>query len=1070
MSQNNRIEKIDSYVAKLSKEKDKWISLAIAVDIADEIMKGILPDVHNWHSELNRNSQENFILPDPLSLDTFKTQKQQTWFEQHPVLSSARVALNHFSQIDCPIESRLYWFSDKETKQKVSVTTQFFDNWEDTDLTRKESYKVGIDFFLSADTNKFFMVLTNQQKLRVMEFEDRLSNTQKQILSERLFTLPYYEKSDSSKLPQELIHKHLWDSFLLKEVNNKFYQGISTLHNKLVDHFVEINFVEINDARQFSSRLLGRLLFIWFLRKMGLISENIGYFDTQNSDASIYYEENLKRLFFHTLNKPIKDRNQSTLLFDSCTPYLNGGLFEEKDNDYCDRKLAFPDNYFEELYDHFNKFNFTIDESSVDYQFVAVDPEMLGQIFESLLADQNKTKGTSLRKSTGSYYTRREIVEYMCREAIRQYLHKEIDNENSNTGIDNLIDWTDAQFMDSKSSSEMDLWGVNTDRVKKQILDALNKVKIIDPAVGSGAFPIGMMQLISKLYERLLKTKEYDAYRIKLGIIENNIYGVDIQPMAVEIARLRAWLALIVEERDDKKVHPLPNLEFKFVSANSLESLDETRDGGRQLTIGADPLFQENLTAIRVQYFTEADPERKKILQNRYYKLINQPGFYDIRRITQLKSFDPFANTKSASFFDSEFMFGVEGGFDIVIGNPPYIHFEDMEDEERDYYAKLKYYTYTAQGDIYTLFYEHGVTLLKSAGVLAYITSNKWMRTAYGKKLRKFLVEKTNPIILIDLGEGMFEHATVDTNILILSKELNNNSLLALNLETENINREIKNKAINVSYAKTDPWIILNRIENAIKTKIEKAGVPLKFWDIKIQFGIKTGLNDAFLIDENIKKMLIEKDPNSAEVIRPVLKGENINNRSYKFGGTYLITTHNGYYDNNGKYIKKIAIDDFPAIKEHLDKFEPKLSKRGDKGDTPYHLRSCAYMDDFNKVKIVWPDIVRKYSFALLENPFLILNSAYLMVDMPVEIIGILNSRIMQWYMNQISVGLGKSYRYRKQFVEEFVLPSYSDNLELYNIIQQLYDKNNYEEIDSFLMEYYHFSSSEMEYFVNYLF
>src|SRR5699024_734586 len=196
MPQINRIDKIDSYVKKLSKTEDKWMSLAIAVDLADEIMKGILPNKEDWHDQLTHNSQENAVLPVPLPLDIFKTQKQETWFVSHPILGSARVALSHFNDENCALESRLFWFSEKETKQKVSATTQFISNWEDSNLTRNENYKVAIDFFLSYDTNTFMMVITNRQKLRVMEFNGFLSNTQKQILKSEEHTSELQSRFD----------------------------------------------------------------------------------------------------------------------------------------------------------------------------------------------------------------------------------------------------------------------------------------------------------------------------------------------------------------------------------------------------------------------------------------------------------------------------------------------------------------------------------------------------------------------------------------------------------------------------------------------------------------------------------------------------------------------------------------------------------------------------------------------------------------------------------------------------------------------------------------------------------
>src|SRR5699024_2894482 len=301
-------------------------------------------------------------------------------------------------------------------------------------------------------------------------------------------TIPYVEDSNLSQ--QKYIHSSLWDAFHLKEVNNNFYQGISNLYNTLVNHLQIENNIPFSDSQQFSSRLLGRLLFIWFLRKMDLINENIGYFNTNSMSSTEYYETYLKPLFFQTVNTPISEL--SIINQDDKTPYLNGGLFDIKENDYYNQRINFPENYFEQLYAHFKEFNFTVDESSVDYELVAVDPEMLGQIFESLLASQNEEDDTSERKETGSYYTPRHIVDYMSKESIRQYLYKVVDNEKYNKGIDDLIDMNDAKFLERKSSSTLDLWGTNTKSVVSKIKKALDNVKIIDPAVGSGAFPMGI--------------------------------------------------------------------------------------------------------------------------------------------------------------------------------------------------------------------------------------------------------------------------------------------------------------------------------------------------------------------------------------------------------------------------------------------------------------------------------------------------------------------------------------------------------------------------------------------------
>jgi len=1064
MSKLDSIKLIDSYIRRLHKTEDKWMSLAIAIDLADEIMKGILPDNKVWQEKLSHNSQENAVLPEILPLDIFKTQKQQTWFVAHPVLGSARVAFSHFKDDTCPLESRLYWFSEKESKQKISISTQFLDNWEDSELTSNNNYKVGIDFFLSNDTKKLIMVLSNKQKLRVMEFSENLSNTQKQILTDKLFNDENTKNINTLEFPQEHIHNLLWNAFQLKEVNNKFYRGISFHYEELINGLIVDNKISVNDAKQFSSRLIGRLLFIWFLRKMELINKNQNYFNTTGIDSSNYYEQFLKPLFFQTLNKPIEER--SINIQDDETPYLNGGLFDIKENDFYYQKLKFPKNFFDNLYSHFNEFNFTVDESSVDYEVVAVDPEMLGQIFESLLASQNKDK-INERKKTGSYYTPRNIVDYMCKESIRKYLYNEINKENHKKGIDDLIDMTDAKFMERKSSSNIDLWGSSTKNVVSKIKKSLDNIKIIDPAVGSGAFPLGMLQIVSKLYERILPSSTYSSYDIKLKIIENNIYGVDLQPMAVEIAQLRAWLAIIVDDyQDNNKINPLPNLNFKFVSANSLVELDDRKE------IFSEPKLEENLEKFRKKYFNAKTTKSKEVAQNEYSLITSQLEFFDDKRSEQLKTFDPFNNTTYASFYNSQYMFGVSNGFDVVIGNPPYIHFEDMEEEDRVFYKNLKYKTYASKGDIYSLFYEHGINLLKKGGILTYITSNKWMKAGYGKNLRNYLVENTNPSILIDLGEGIFENATVDTNILITTKEDFNQEVRTLKLGKQDIQQAMADESLKMNYKSDEVWTILNPAELSVKQKIEKLGSPLKEWNIELRYGIKTGLNDAFVITHEERNELIKSDPASEDLIKPLIRGKDIQRYAYNFKQLYLIIS---YFNSH-----KILEAEYPAIYEHLCKFETKLKERGQVKKTSsgkvnsnstypgqHHWLeldnnpSLEGLEDFNEVRIVWPDIAKLPRFALAEPNVFINDTSFMFVNAPMELIGFLNSKITEWYLPVIATDLGTSVRYKKQFVEKIPVPDYNENKQLYDEIKVYLESEEYHKIDELLFNFYGFSGDE---------
>lgn len=920
MLTTKKLSIIDDLVKNLSNEDDKWMSLAIAIDLADEVLKVILPDNSDWDNQLNRDSRNTGKLPDPLPLDTFKNQKQVSWFNIHPQSTSARSAFKLFYSDDCALESNFFWFSESATKQKIAAATEYSQNWEDSDLTRKPEYKVGIDFFLTPDTNSLMVVISNHQKLRVLELHGYLSNTQKLILKDKLNGAAAYTGIENGQQlefePQRTIHTTLWNALQLKEVNKQFYGYVASHYAEVVT-YLEKKGKKSDDAKQFSSRLLGRLLFVWFLRKMNVINESIGYFETDDLTATEYYDQRLKKLFFETLNTELESRTSGDLL----TPYLNGGLFEAKENDFVDETIEFPEGCFTRLYNHFDEFNFTTDESSADFELIAIDPEMLGQVFESLLASQTNNEDNNERNNTGSFYTPREIVGYIVKETLRQYLYSKID-KTAHRGIDELLDLSDSQWLNRKSTSSADVWGVNSKNIISEIKVALDNFKVLDPAAGSGAFPMGMLQQLLKTYERI--EKRFDPYKLKLSIIENNIFGVDIQPMAVEIARLRAWLSVIVDEKDVSNIKPLPNLDFKFIAANSLVKLENG-----QTDLFTDPELDIKLQELRNKYFNARSSSKKKEYKERYYKLTyGQGNVFDDERTIQLKTFDPFKNRNAADFFDPHIMFGIREGFDAVIGNPPYIHFEKMDINMRDNYRKnhkkYGFKTYAARGDIYTLFYEKGVELLCEGGFLSFITSNKWMRAGYGQKLRDYLINKTNPLILIDLGSGVFDSATVDTNILILLKGKNKKQLksaIIVDNNIENIQAYVEENSVKYDYKIGENWIILNEIEMSIKLKIEDIGVKLKDWDISINYGIKTGLNEAFIISKDKKDELVRLDRKSDEIIKPLLRGRDIGTMNYEFSDLYIITAYKG--------ISEIIEQKYPVIYSYLREFENKLRRRG---------------------------------------------------------------------------------------------------------------------------------------------
>jgi hypothetical protein len=398
---------------------------------------------------------------------------------------------------------------------------------------------------------------------------------------------------------------------------------------------------------------------------------------------------------------------------------------------------------------------------------------MLGRVFESLLATQRTETGESARKAKGTFYTPREVVAYMCKEALRQYLYTTLDNEAWNSGVDKLLDSSDAYVAQQHSNFKRDLWGKdNVKVVVPRILAAIDDLKILDPACGSGAFPLGMVQLLTRTLERL--DARFDPYKTKLGIIKNSIYGVDIEPMAIEIAKLRTWLALAVDEAAPKSADPLPNLDFKFVCANSLLSLAPEHDG---FDFGVDSKLDEKLADIRASYFETSSPAKKAKLKDEYYKL-TQPSFasdVDLRT-RQLNSFDPFKFSGPAQFLDPKQMFGIES-FDIVIGNPPYIG-EDGNKVVFDSVkgSSLRERFYLGKMDFFYFFIHLGIDLLSDEGVLVFITTNYYPTANGALKLRSDLAARTRVLMLVNFNElTVFDSARGQHDMITILRKTDDN-------------------------------------------------------------------------------------------------------------------------------------------------------------------------------------------------------------------------------------------------------------------------------------------------------
>ena len=897
------------------------------------------------------------------------------------------------------------------------------------------------------------------------------------------------------------------------------------------------------------------------------------------SEESVYYKAILQNLFFAMLNSPITPEGKDTIserrfrngrsdydnnklmryeylftdpelfvdIANRTVPFLNGGLFDcldDKDNhNYIDgfsdrevvqKALIVPDYLFfgEEvgknidlsewygdstkkkvsargIIDILKRYNFTVEENTPFDQEVSLDPELLGKVFENLLASYNPETQTTARKQTGSFYTPREIVQYMVDESIVAHLCKNV-GADLESEYRQLLTYSDEipQLMEAQ---------------KDAIINAIFNCKILDPACGSGAFPMGILQQMVHVLSQLDPSNEKwknlmlenavgetkDAFRSqteeerteklrdiensfnenlnnpdyarKLYLVENCIYGVDIQPIAIQISKLRFFISLVVDQKsntnpvDNFGIRPLPNLEAKFVAANSLLGLntvdtslfttEEIREIEKQLQNANHKIFSAKTYRTKRKYRDLL----KELRQQMVGKLAEMNAIGDAQ-MEQLASWDMFNQNACASFFDPEWMFGVKDGFDIVIGNPPYVQLQNDEGKLRKMYENCGFETFASGGDIYCLFYERGHQLLKDGAHLCYITSNKWMRAGYGEKTRGFFATKTNPMLLIDFGGvKVFKSATVDTNILLFAKDTN-----AHTTKCAVVNKQVKDSISNLSvfveqnrtqcdFSGADSWVILSPIEQSIKRKIEAIGTPLKDWDINIYRGVLTGYNEAFIISTEKRNEILdncqteEERQRTEELIRPILRGRDIKRYGYDWAGLWLIATFpSRHYD----------IEDYPAVKEHLLSFGMhRLEQTGKSYNidgTTIKARkktnnkwfetqdSISYWEDFAQPKLVYNDIAQELSFAIAENGIFLNNTAYFIGSRNVELLQyfqyILNSKLMDWYYRTISVQLGeKAVRMFSIYVLKIPIPYPMSALKDTTSIYYLYGLNEQE-------------------------
>lgn len=956
---------------------------------------------------------------------------------------------------------------------------------------------------------------------------------------ELLYILGLYESKQNSKL------------IITKSEESKEEQG--TFYTAINSKLKEENFETIL-----------KLLILWLNRILflKLIESNLVRFNDDKNLKFLNFKkipdfDKLSELFFEVLAKEKSTRKKSEFAY---LPYLNSSLFEKQSIENTleisslsnDLKLFYYKNtvlkddkckakkgqvgLLEYLFEFLDSFDFGSDDeqSEILSQKELISSSVLGNVFEKLNGYKE-----------GSFYTPSFITSYMCKESITKV----------------VLDKFNAQFdLDAKDISELRRSLRKED--KKAQKELLNSIKICDPAVGSGHFLVSALNVMLSIYDELnLFDEEFylevqndeilitgrkgefieykrpktpkdkahliqqELFHTKKDIIENNLFGVDINPNSCEITKLRLWIELLkhsfYQSFDDETYHDLktlPNIDINIKCGNSLVSYFETGKSlnhypnikermGKYKRIVKDykegfytdkSRINQEIKNLKISFknfcfadkfkkemkgfndkcekyskkygnFLAVDDENLKFFVSANLTLFDFDEKEATKEFTNLKKeYDNIFNLESNHPFEWRFEFpeildddGNFKGFDLIIGNPPYIRQEELK-ELKPHLAK-NYKVYKGTSDIYTYFYELGFNVLKDNGVLSYITSNKYTRAGYGEALREFLLKNVKVLEYTDLnGIKVFDSATVDTSILCFEKSKSkDNKFKYLALSNEILKTCAYDIGLYKDFAEfsqnslsKESFTFSDENTSALKAKIERIGTPLKEWQgLNINYGIKTGYNEAFIITTEKRNEILAKCKDEAEkectakLIRKMLRGRDIKRYSYEWAGLWVINTHNGYKNQNGEKVEAINIKHYPSLKKHFDEFYPQLEKRADKGLTPYNLRNCAYIEEFEREKIVYSEIVRKPQFYLdTKLNFYAEATSFILTGENLKyLIAFLNNDFVAFIFKTFYAGgnLGENgFRYKKAFLEKLPIPKInSKNKKLANELINLVDE-----------------------------
>ncbi|GAA8942300.1 class I SAM-dependent DNA methyltransferase [Helicobacter pylori] len=994
-----------------------------------------------------------------------------------------------------------------------------------------------------------YQALSPNFLLKIPKYSD--ANTlNKDFYEELLYILGLEEQNDKGKI-------------LIKpsRTKNSLSAALKEKYNNLDDEEVMALLIAWNNRILFLRLLESLLISFKHFENPFLTTENFNDFNALNT------------LFFEVLAKKNSERlpeiKEDKIL--EKIPYLNSSLFDKTPLELKGHEIKLLNNkpleiypksvlkkhedYQKEkdlpllkyLFEFLRLYDFTTTPKDIkDNQNTSesrlINPSVLGLVFEKLNGYKE-----------GSFYTPSFITSYMCKESITTIVRDKFnaiyqwDCEN----LKALRGKIDRNFSNEKA---------------KEYLNTLLTLRICDPAVGSGHFLVSALNemvliayelgLIASLYRHELKLEndeiiihtpedkifnytiphrendphhqiQKELFELKKDIIENCLFGVDINPNSCEITKLRLWIELLKysyyifeEGKNTNNLETLPNIDINIKCANSLISRFNLNDDLKKIPNikkkiqeykdlvaqykDPNPLYPLNKADLinKIQdlkntfSLTLKDPKTKAELEKAIEKHIKKYNFFVLDdkslldgldyfipslfgtlklspkeeeeafasygriRALRKKLDDALSGREYQNAFEWRFEFPEvlddEGdflGFDCIIGNPPYIRQEHIKDL-KPLLAKQYQDFYNSTADIYTYFFALAYHLLKEKGFSAFITSNKYARAKYGAKLREWLLKKTTLISYMELNAlKVFESATVDTSIMNFIKQTPpKESDFKYYEPTPNDKDDLKSTPsllMKQNALSTESFIFANATLLDLRDKIESIGTPLKDWGIQIYRGILTGCNEAFIIptdkrDEILKNCDdLQKDERgmsererTKELIKPILRGKDIKRYSYEWAGEWLINTHNGYTSSIKSKIPPIDIEKYPATKAHLDAHWDTIATRCDQGDTPYHLRNCAYLEDFEKEKIVYGEIVQEPRFYLdngecelgyfyAEATSFILTGEHLRY-----FLGMLHSKLITFAFKTFYAGggLGESgYRYKKAFIERLPIPKITE-------------------------------------------